>query len=169
MTYIISVVLFYTIFTLAIRSAYYNSPLMNKNITPEPYPWKKEYELNNELFDNQTKKFLDIINMMKELVATGVDKIGISEVFFQLAHYFEKYMLMEEIYLRELQYDELEDHMKAHRDFSGKIISFRENFEKGEINFESEMYIYLEKWFDEHMMVEDRKAVNFIKSREAKI
>ncbi|MEZ5011778.1 MAG: hemerythrin family protein [Bacteroidales bacterium] len=115
------------------------------------------------------RKFLEIINLMKRLVADGVDDAGISEVFFQLAHYFEKYMLQEEIYLKELQYDKLAAHKNDHLDFSRKIIAFREGFENGAKGFESEMYIYLEKWFDEHMMIYDRRAVEFIKrkSREA--
>jgi hemerythrin-like metal-binding protein len=141
---------------------------MTKKITPDPYPWKREYELDNEFFDEQTKKFLEIINLMKELVATGDDSTDISEVFFQLAHYFERYMLREEIYLKELQYDRLERHYKAHKEFSQRIVSFREGFEKGEKGFALEMYDYLEKWFDDHMMIDDRRAVNFIKEHTKK-
>jgi len=138
---------------------------MAKKITPDPYPWKKEYELDNKVFDDQTKKFLEIINLMKELVAKGVDDTGISEVFFRLVHYFEKYMLQEEIYLKELQYDLLDKHNNSHSDFSSRIIAFREGFENGDKDFVIEMYEYLEKWFDEHMMVDDRRAAEFIRSR----
>lgn len=138
---------------------------MTKSINPQPYPWKKEYELNHELFDNQTKKFLEIINIMKELVVRGVDNTGISEVFFQLTHYFERYMIQEEIYLKELGYDRLERHCQAHREFMDKIIDFRAGFESGDKDFSSDMYEYLEKWFDDHMMIDDRRAVNFIKEK----
>ena len=141
---------------------------MTKNIDPKPYPWKKEYELNHELFDNQTRKFLEIINLMKELVTSRVDNIGISEVFFQLTHYFERYMLQEEIYLKELGYDKLGHHYIAHREFMEKIIAFRVGFENGDKNFSSDMYEYLEKWFDDHMMVDDRRAVKFIKENSKK-
>lgn len=140
---------------------------MTERITPDPYPWKKEYELDNKIFDDQTRKFLEIINLMKDLVATGVDKAGISEVFFHLVHYFERYMLQEEIYLNELHYDRLERHKNAHYEFSRRIIAFREGFENGEHGFEVEMYKYLEQWFDEHMMIDDRRAANFIKERQS--
>ena len=138
---------------------------MSKKITREPYPWKKEYELDDKIFDEQTRKFLEIINLMKRLVADGIDKAGISEVFFQLAHYFEKYMLHEEIYLKELQYDKLAEHKNDHLEFTKKMIAFREGFENGAKGFENEMYLYLEKWFDEHMMIYDRRAVTFIKKK----
>jgi hemerythrin len=139
---------------------------MVDRITPDPYPWKREYESDNRLYDAQTRKFLEIINMMKELVATGSDKEGISRVFFQLIYYFEEYMLREEIYLTELGYDNLEAHKGDHREFTDRIISFREGFEKGEKGFEKEMYLYLEKWFDEHMMIYDRRAARFIRERK---
>ena len=138
---------------------------MSKNITPDPYPWKKEYELNNELFDTQTKKFLEIINAMKELVATGIEEKGISEVFYQLVHYFERYMLREEMYLTDLSYDDLDKHKISHKEFMDRIIIFREEFEKGKKDFNLDMYNYLEKWFDDHMMVDDRTAVDFISER----
>ena len=136
---------------------------MSKKPDANPYPWKKEYQLDNEVFDEQTRKFLDIINLMKGLVAKGVDDTGISEVFFQLVHYFERYMIQEEIYLQELNYDRLERHKKVHKEFADRIIAFREGFEKGEKGFEVEMYEYLEKFFDDHMMVDNRRAANFIK------
>ncbi len=138
---------------------------MTKDNHSQPYLWKEEYKLNHELFDTQTKKFLEIINLMKELVASGVDNTGISEVFFQLTHYFERFMMTEEIYLKELNYDRLERHYKAHREFMEKIVAFREGFERGDKSFSSDMYKYLENWFDDHMMIDDRRAVNFIKER----
>jgi hemerythrin-like metal-binding protein len=139
---------------------------MNKEISPEPYPWKKEYELKHELFDEQTKKFLEIINMMKQLVAKGVDDTGISDVFFHLTHYFERFMISEEIFLKELSYDQLEGHVKSHKEFMNRIVEFREGFELGKKDFHLDMYNYLELWFDDHMMVDDRRAVDYIKQQK---
>lgn len=136
---------------------------MTKKLDSKPYPWRSEYELHNQVFDEQTKKFLEIVNLMKELVANGVDNAGISEVFFQLVHYFDRYMIQEEIYLQELSYDRLERHKKVHNEFVSRIIAFREGFEKGEKGFEVEMYNYLEHFFDDHMMIDNRRAAKFIK------
>ncbi len=136
---------------------------MNKKPDSKPYPWKQEYELENQVFDEQTKKFLAIINLMKGLVANGVDDTGISEVFFQLVDYFHRYMIQEEIYLQELNYDRLERHKKVHKEFADRINAFREGFEKGEKGYEVEMYTYLEHFFDDHMMIDNRRAAKFIK------
>ncbi len=138
---------------------------MNDSISPDPYTWKKEYELNNELYDEQAKKFLDIINQMKEILAGGVSDKDISDIFFHLTHYFEQYMLREEINMKELNYDQLEDHRKSHKEFMDRVVAFREGFERGDEKIYDRMYCYLEKWFDDHMMVDDRRAVNYISGK----
>lgn len=135
---------------------------MKRSINPDPYTWKKEYELDNKLYDEQTKKFLDIINQMKKIIAGGVTDKDISDVFFQLTHYYEQYMIREEINIKEIGYDKLESHREAHKNFINHIMSFREGYEKGEEDVCETMYFFLEKWFDKHMIVDDRNAVDYI-------
>ncbi|MFP4488126.1 MAG: bacteriohemerythrin [Bacteroidales bacterium] len=135
---------------------------MKKTISPDPYTWKKEYELHNELYDEQAKSFLDIINRMKKIIAGGVQDTDISDIFFRLTHYFEQYMIREEINMKELNYDSTDSHIRMHKEFIDRIIAFRKGYEDGDRDIYNDMYFYLEKWFDDHMMVDDRRAVNFI-------
>lgn len=140
---------------------------MKKTVSPDPYTWKKEYELHNELYDEQARKFLDIINQMKKIIAGGVNDSDISDIFFQLTHYFERYMIREEINMKDLNYNDLDKHMQAHKDFIDHIIEFRKGYEAGSADVYDDMYAYLEKWFDDHMMIEDRRAVDFISATGA--
>ncbi len=135
---------------------------MKKTISPDPYTWKKEYELHNELYDEQARRFLDIINRMKKIIAGGVQDTDISDIFFRLTHYFEQYMIREEINMKELNYDSTDTHIRMHKEFIDRIIAFRKGYEDGDRDIYNDMYFYLEKWFDDHMMVDDRRAVNFI-------
>jgi len=136
--------------------------LMKRSISPDPYTWKKEYELHNELYDKQAKKFLNIINQMKKIITGGVQDTDISDIFFQLTHYYEQYMIREEMDMKELDYNDLENHRKSHKDFIDHIMAFREGYGKGDRDVYNDMYFYLESWFDEHMMVDDRRAVDYI-------
>lgn len=135
---------------------------MKKTISPEPYTWKKKYELHNELYDDQARRFLDIINRMKKIISGGVKDSDISDIFFRLTHYFEQYMIREEINMKELKYDNVDAHIRMHKEFIDRIIAFRKGYENGDSDIYDEMYFYLEKWFDEHMMTDDRRAVDFI-------
>ena len=64
--------------------------------------------------------------------------------------------------MKKLNYDEFESHVDSHRKFTDRILAFREGYERGDNDIYDEMYFYLEKWFDDHMMIEDRRAVDFI-------
>jgi hemerythrin-like metal-binding protein len=135
---------------------------MQKTISPDLYTWKKEYELHNELYDEQARRFLDIINSMKKIIAGGIQDSDISDIFFRLTHYFEQYMIREEINMKELDYDGLDAHIRMHKEFIDRIIAFRKGYENGDSDIYNNMYFYLEKCFDDHMMVDDRRAVDFI-------
>ncbi|MBN1387182.1 MAG: hemerythrin family protein [Bacteroidales bacterium] len=135
---------------------------MKRSISPDPYTWKKEYELNDKLYDEQARKFLEIINQMRKIIAGGVKDRDISDIFFQLTYYHEQYMIREEINMKKLNYDDFENHRESHKKFIDHILAFREGYEKGDEDVYDEMYFYLEKWFDDHMMVADRSAVNYI-------
>jgi len=139
--------------------------LMKRSISPDPYTWKKEYELHNELYDEQAKKFLEIINQMKKIIAGGVKERDISDIFFQLTYYYEQYMIREEINMKKLNYDAFEDHKESHKQFIDRILAFREGYERGDDDVYDEMYFYLEKWFDDHLMIADRSAVDYISGR----
>lgn len=136
--------------------------LMKRPISPDPYTWKEEYELHNELYDEQARKFLEIINRMKRMISGGVDDPDISDIFFQLTYYYEQYMIREEINMHKVAYEGEESHRQSHRDFIDHILAFREGYEKGDSAIYEDMYFYLEKWFDDHMMTDDRAAVEFI-------
>ena len=135
---------------------------MKRSISLDPYTWKKEYELHNELYDEQAKKFLEIINQMKKIIAGGVKDRDISDIFFQLTYYYEQYMIREEINMKKLNYDEFENHKESHKAFIDRILAFREGYERGDDEVYEEMYFYLEKWFDDHLMIADRSAVDYI-------
>jgi len=136
--------------------------LMKRSISPDPFTWKKEYELHHDLYDTQAKKFLDIINQMKRIIAGGVENRDISDIFFQLTYYYEQYMIREEINMKKLGYGDLERHKQSHKEFMERILAFREGYERGDGDVYDDMYFYLERWFDDHMMIDDRTAVDFI-------
>ncbi len=136
--------------------------LMKRSVSPDPYTWKKEYELHHDLYDEQARKFLDIINQMRRIIAGGVENRDISDIFFQLTYYYEQYMIREEINMKKLGYTDLESHRNSHNEFMDRILAFREGYESADSNVYDDMYFYLEKWFDDHMMTDDRAAVDFI-------
>jgi len=135
---------------------------MARNISPVPLSWKEEYNVNIGLLDKQHKKFLEIFNLLKKAINEGVCERNISEVFFSLVYYAEHHLIQEEIYFKNYKYPNFNLHKEAHNNFINRIIKFREDFEEGKEDVCVEMYYFLEKWFNNHILKYDKEAVEFL-------
>lgn len=136
---------------------------MNNKVDPEPYKWKEEYNVNITIIDEQHKKFLDIINELKIIINNGTCKKNVSKVFFQIAYLIDHYFLKEEIYFKDCQYPNFDQHKIDHNQFIDRIIQFQRDVENNKENLCFDIYNYLEEWFDEHILKYDKEAVDFLK------
>ena len=139
--------------------------IMENKVNPKPYQWKEEYSVNITVIDEQHKKFLSIINELKEIINSNSCKERVSQVFFQLAYLIDHYFIKEEIYLKDLKYPNFEQHKIAHNHFIDRIIQFQKDVENNKPNLCLEIYQYLETWFDEHILKYDKEAVDYLRTR----
>lgn len=138
---------------------------MEKEITSEPYQWKEEYSVHVTKIDDGHKKFLEIINDLKKLIALGPDKNEISRIFFTLVQFAEDYLLQEEIYLAECGYPRFQQHKEQHKEFFNQIIKFQRAYESGDERIIREMFMFLEKWFDNHILKYDKSAIELLREK----
>lgn len=125
--------------------------------------WKEEYTMGMEIMDEHHKKFLDIINMLIKIKNERSCNEEISLVFFRLIYYIENYFVDEEVYIKKNKYPDRKLHKLAHNNFIREVISLQEQYQKGDTNICSKLYDSLTNWFNNHILVEDRKAVEFLK------
>ncbi|MBU8892933.1 MAG: bacteriohemerythrin [Bacteroidales bacterium] len=136
---------------------------MKDEIKREPFVWKDEYNVNISIIDEQHKKFLDIINELKVIINDNSCKEHVSKIFFQIAYLIDYYFIKEEIYFKDCKYPNLEQHKTSHNQFIERIIQFQKDVEANKPNLCREIYYYLEKWFDEHILKYNKEAVAFLK------
>lgn len=136
---------------------------MSNIVNPEPYKWKEEYTVNISVIDEQHKKFLDIINELKDIVNNNACKQEASKIFFQIAYLIDHYFIKEEIYFKDCKYPNFDQHKISHNQFIDKIIQFQKDLEKKKENICLDLYNYLEEWFDEHILKYDKEAVEYLK------
>lgn len=141
---------------------------MRREIKTDPFKWKPEYNVNISLIDEQHKKFLEILNLLREGIIEEPCKEKISEIFFSLVHYAEHHLIQEEIYFKNYQYPNFTQHKEAHNNFIDRIIKFREDYEKEVENVCEEMYSYLVDWFENHILKYDKEAVEFLLNKGVK-
>jgi len=138
---------------------------MEAKVNPEPYKWKDEYTVNISIIDEQHKKFLEIINELKRIINENKCKEKVSDVFFQLAYLIDYYFIKEEIYFKDLEYPNIDQHKAEHKQFIDRTIQFQKDVENSKPNLCLEIYQYLENWFDEHILKYDKEAVEYLKSK----
>lgn len=139
---------------------------MGKNIPIDPFAWKEEYNVNVSLIDDQHKNFLKTLNLLRKGILDEPCEERISEIFFSLVYYAEHHLIQEEIYFKNYKYPHFNRHKEAHNSFINRIIKFREDYEKGSENVCIEMYDFLVSWFENHILKEDRAAVEFLSERK---
>ena len=134
-------------------------------VNPEPYKWKEEYKVDISVIDEQHKKFLNIINELKLIINTGSCTKKIPAIFYQIAYLIDNYFLKEEIYFKDCQYPNFEQHQTQHNLFIKQITQFQKDFENKKDNLCLDIYNYLEHWFNEHILEYDKEAAEFLKQK----
>ncbi|MCF8372176.1 MAG: bacteriohemerythrin [Bacteroidales bacterium] len=124
--------------------------------------WKEEYMVNLEKIDEYHQKFLDILNMLIKIKNERSCEEEISLVFFRLIYYMENYFIEEETYMKDYKYPGFKQHKEAHNNFIHEIIKFQELYQKADKTVCNRLFDYLQTWFDEHILGEDRKAAGFL-------
>jgi len=123
--------------------------------------------VNISFIDEQHRKFLDILNELKLVVAGKECRQKTSELFFALVHYAEHHLIQEEIYLKDYQYPGFSQHKESHNLFIQRLSRFQEDFEAEKENVCLEMHNFLQEWFENHILKYDKDAVAFLKSKGA--
>lgn len=127
-----------------------------------PWEWKEEYELKIDKIDNHHKKFLDVINLLIKITENRSCEEEISLIFFRLVYYVENYFVDEEIYLKEYNSVNLKQHKEKHNKFIKEIVKFQREYQSNDKTVCSRLLIFLQNWFNDHILGYDREAVKLI-------
>jgi hemerythrin len=118
-----------------------------------------------KFIDEQHQYFFNIVSTLKENLSAGVCKDTASQIFFSLAHYAEHFLIQEEIYFRDYGLPGIKDHKDIHKEFIRRITRFQVDYEKNLGETCRTMLVYLEQWFENHILKYDKKAIDYLKER----
>ncbi|MBN2891007.1 MAG: hemerythrin family protein [Bacteroidales bacterium] len=126
--------------------------------------WKNEYSVNNEEIDKQHKRLFELINDFFNSFQLGQAEDSLSETIIETINYTKYHFEYEEKILKECRYPEYNIHFKEHVDFKAKIYVFHEKFENGDFEVAYDLMLFLRDWLIKHVMLEDQKYKNHIKT-----
>lgn len=89
-------------------------------------------------------------------------------VFSQLQAYAEHHFFLEESYMHELKYPEIDDHIKAHDRFREELIGMVESPITINRELQDSLSLFLSEWLRLHVMGIDKKLEAFILESNSK-
>lgn len=136
----------------------------NKN----DFQWKDEYKLGDKTVDEQHKKLFTIIekaHLIRNLATNEEKKNELNAILREIYHYTNTHFKEEEVYLKKINYPQLEEHMAQHKIVEDKI-NFM-SFSVRSMNIEqaqNKLFEFVEKILLHHITVEDLKVITYLKS-----
>lgn len=121
------------------------------------FNWKEEYSVNIEELDQHHKRLIDIMNRLYDH-CMQVDTIGcVGPELAELTSYTDYHFKAEELYMQQIQYFDISEHMEKHAMFTFKINELQQIQHENEQDLTKALIIFLGKWLLHHVLEEDRK------------
>jgi hemerythrin len=124
--------------------------------------WCNEFKIGIEEVDFEHQELIELINdSYKEAINEGsmmavVDYLG--EIFAKISAHFA----LEEKEMRELKYDQYEDHKQDHEKLLDSIRDIMDEYEDNSILDEKEFGQRLTDWFVNHFSTKDARLHKFL-------
>jgi len=132
------------------------------------FVWSDDFSVKVEEIDNQHKQLVSTINSLYDAVREERGSEVLSDILNILIDYTVSHFSTEERYFRLFKYEDMDSHVKEHKDFVDKITKFKEGFDKGENEVDLELLNFLGDWLIGHILGTDKKYVELFSEKGLK-
>jgi hemerythrin len=135
----------------------------------EPFQWNDKYATQISGIDAQHKKLFEILNEFFYAIREHKKAQEMLPIAKELEDYTHYHFAYEEKNLRQFGYSQLEQHIKQHDIFRGKVTEFKQALEKGKLENPLEMLDFLTDWLVDHILIKDKKYVPLLQKHESEL
>jgi len=131
--------------------------------------WEKEYETGVRLIDSQHRNFTTKLDRLVNAVKIGHGQIEVDKMVSFLNGYINSHFELEEKYMKNFKYPEIEFHKTEHRKFKKLFAGIKMEFSQKRVDSKFAHYCQNEIWeyFIKHITVIDADMARFLKSKGA--
>lgn len=130
--------------------------------------WSNQFALGDPLIDEQHKEFFTIAQKAHNLHTIQNDKekvLELRKLMTELFKYINFHFDTEEIFMRNINYPHMDEHLLLHKRMKDKLNFINFNLMNMEISqAERRLYHFVQTIFVEHITHEDMKVVKFRKN-----
>ena len=131
--------------------------------------WETEYETGVRLIDSQHKNFTQKLDKLIDAVEKGRGMVEVNKMISYLSDYIGSHFELEEKYMRDYKYPEIEFHASQHRKFRELFKEIKDEYVQKRLDSGFIKYCKEQIWvyFVEHITVIDADMARFLKSKGA--
>jgi hemerythrin len=119
--------------------------------------WKDEYRIGIEAVDYEHRELIDLINRLHEELGGEHAKLTVPGFFGDLLKGISAHFALEEKFMREHRYDQLDQHKNDHERLLDEIREIMDAFEHSEELDSPELAARLDAWFSRHFETYDAR------------
>ena len=127
--------------------------------------WKTQYSVDIRQVDNEHKHLIGLLNVLFTAMTQGRGKEVLGQLFEKLLDYTKYHFSTEERLMSIHGYPEYTHHKKEHNELTKQVLTFKEQFDKGQANISIITYNFLKEWLNKHILGTDKKFGPFLKSK----
>lgn len=118
--------------------------------------WKDQYSVGIDAVDHEHKELILLINRLHDELAASGEKRSVSAFFGDLYKGISAHFALEERFMRESRYDQLDRHKADHERLLDEIRDMMDDFEEHEIASVG-LSARLDAWFSRHFETHDSR------------
>lgn len=127
--------------------------------------WKESYLVGETNIDREHKKLFNIATKAFQAVDTNQKPQKIKSIVLELIEYTKVHFHNEECFMKKVKYPKLSEHQKLHSDIIISMNKFLKTMNsKKIIEIEKELAHFVEYWFINHIVYEDKRVAQWVKS-----
>jgi hemerythrin len=119
--------------------------------------WKDEYSVGIEAVDHEHRELIHLINKLYGGLSTHAGKDAIEAFFGDLFMGISAHFALEERFMREQKYPDLDAHKRDHERLLDDIRDIMDEFVQQEDVAQNELATRLETWFGRHFETHDAR------------
>ncbi len=119
--------------------------------------WKDEYSVGIDAVDYEHKELIALINRLHDELGGEAAKLTVPKFFGDLLEGISAHFALEEKFMRERGYDQLDQHKRDHERLLDEIREIMDAFEDAEKFDSAKVATRLEAWFSRHFETYDAR------------
>lgn len=124
--------------------------------------WEEKFSVGVDEIDEQHKQLFNLINEVRDSIKKGQTKDFVIDCIQKLDKYASFHFDLEEKYMIENRYPNIEEHRLEHKNFITGIKNIKENLDPGKLITTYNLLDFLINWITFHILESDKEYAYYI-------